>query len=78
MAVQRQWLRETLLDAEIQQKTFVMGMFHHGCLSEMWNVGGESIGSCEMVSELEKYSDRTGVVTGHFFGHTHSYSRGSR
>jgi hypothetical protein len=75
LAVQRQWLRETLLDAEIQQKTFVMGMFHHGCLSEMWNVG-ESIGSCEMVSELEKYSDRTGAVTGHFFGHTHSYSRG--
>lgn len=75
LAVQRQWLRETLVDAEIQQKAFVMGMFHHGCLSEMWNVG-ESIGSCEMVSELEKYSDQTGAVTGHFFGHTHAYSRG--
>ncbi|MDX1754549.1 MAG: metallophosphoesterase family protein [Marinobacter sp.] len=75
LAVQRQWLRETLKDAEIQQKQFVMGMFHHGCLSEMWNVG-ESIGSCEMVSELEQYSDRTEAVTGHFFGHTHAYSRG--
>lgn len=75
LAVQRQWLRETLRDAEIQNKTFVMGMFHHGCLSEMWNVG-ESIGSCEMVSELEQYSEKTGAVTGHFFGHTHAYSRG--
>lgn len=75
LAVQRQWLRETLRDAEIQHKTFVMGMFHHGCLSEMWNVG-ESIGSCEMVSELEQYSENTGAVTGHFFGHTHAYSRG--
>lgn len=75
LAVQRQWLRETLKDAEVQQKQFVMGMFHHGCLSEMWN-NGESIGSCEMVAELEQYSDRTGGVTGHFFGHTHAYSRG--
>ncbi|MFP3979059.1 metallophosphoesterase [Marinobacter sp. KMM 10035] len=75
LAIQRQWLRETLKDAEIQNKTFVMGMFHHGCLSEMWN-SGESVGSCELVSELEQYSARTGAVTGHFFGHTHSYSRG--
>ncbi|WP_029654983.1 metallophosphoesterase family protein [Marinobacter daepoensis] len=75
LAVQRQWLRETLKDAEIQQKQFVMGMFHHGCLSELWS-SGESIGSCEMVSELEQYSDRTGAISGHFFGHTHSYSRG--
>ncbi len=75
LAVQRQWLRETLKDAEIHNKTFVMGIFHHGCLSEMWNAG-ESIGSCELVAELEQYSDRTGAVTGHLFGHTHSYSRG--
>ncbi|SFM13087.1 metallophosphoesterase family protein [Marinobacter zhejiangensis] len=75
LAVQRQWLKETLRDAEIQQKQFVMGMFHHGCLSEMWNAG-ESIGTCELVAELEQYSERTGAVTGHFFGHTHSYSRG--
>lgn len=75
LAVQRQWLRETLKDAEIQSKQFVMGMFHHGCLSELWNVG-ESIGSCEMVTELEQYSEKTGAITGHFFGHTHAYSRG--
>lgn len=75
LAVQRQWLRETLKDAEIQNKRFAMGMFHHGCLSELWNVG-ESIGSCEMVTELEQYSEKTGAITGHFFGHTHAYSRG--
>lgn len=75
LAVQRQWLKETLNDAELQQKQFVMGMFHHGCLSEMWNAG-ESIGSCEMVTELERYSERTNAITGHFFGHTHTYSRG--
>ncbi|GAA3566564.1 purple acid phosphatase family protein [Marinobacter xestospongiae] len=75
LAVQRQWLRETLNEAEMSSKQFVMGMFHHGCLSEMWNVG-ESIGSCEMVTELENYSRETGAVTGHFFGHTHAYSRG--
>jgi len=75
LVVQRQWLKETLKDAELQQKQFVMGMFHHGCLSEMWNAG-ESIGSCEMVTELEKYSERNDAVTGHFFGHTHTYSRG--
>ncbi|WP_431687714.1 metallophosphoesterase [Hahella sp. NBU794] len=75
LAVQRQWLKETLNDAEVQGKHFVLGMFHHGCLSEMWNVG-ESIGSCEMVAELEQYSARTGAVTGHLFGHTHAYSRG--
>ncbi|MDX1457825.1 MAG: FN3 domain-containing metallophosphoesterase family protein [Marinobacter sp.] len=75
LAIQRQWLREVLQDAEIQSKQFVMGMFHHGCLSEMWNVG-ESIGSCELVTELEEYSERTGAITGHLFGHTHAYSRG--
>ncbi|MCH8497839.1 MAG: metallophosphoesterase [Marinobacter sp.] len=75
LAVQRQWLREVLRDAEQADKPFVMGMFHHGCLSELWNVG-ESIGSCELVAELEQYSQRTGHITGHFFGHTHAYSRG--
>lgn len=75
LAVQRQWLRETLRDAEQESKQFVMGLFHHGCLSELWNVG-ESIGSCEMVAELEKYSRTTGAISGHFFGHTHAYSRG--
>ena len=75
LAVQRQWLRETLKDAELNSSQFVMGMFHHGCLSEMWNVG-ESIGSCELVTELEQFSQHTGAVTGHLFGHTHAYSRG--
>ncbi|OZG71598.1 phosphohydrolase [Hahella sp. CCB-MM4] len=75
LAIQRQWLKETLYDAELRGKNFVMGMFHHGCLSELWNVG-ESIGSCEMVSELEDFSSRTGAITGHLFGHTHAYSRG--
>ncbi len=75
LAIQRQWLKETLRDARLSDMPFVFGLFHHGCLSELWNVG-ESIGSCELVAELEQYSADTGAITGHLFGHTHAYSRG--
>lgn len=75
LIIQRQWLRDVLANAAMESKQFVVGMFHHGCLSEMWTAG-ESIGSCELVSDLEQYSQDTGAVSGHFFGHTHAYSRG--
>lgn len=76
MAVQRQWLKEDLANqARNGNNDYVFAMFHHGCLSEMW-LDGESIGSCELVSELENFSADTGRITGHLFGHTHAYSRG--
>jgi len=52
----------------------VLSIFHHGCLSTMWNAG-ESIGSCEPVRELEQFSQNTGKTSGHLFSHTHAYSR---
>ncbi|QUJ70193.1 metallophosphoesterase (plasmid) [Photobacterium sp. GJ3] len=76
LGIQRQWLRELLVDTESNQDVdYVLSMFHHPCLSEMW-LSGESIGSCEMVAEMEDFSRKTGKLTGHLFGHTHAYSRG--
>ncbi|GAM64234.1 hypothetical protein JCM19232_3510 [Vibrio ishigakensis] len=54
---------------------YMFSMMHHPCLSEMW-ITGESLGSCEIVAETENYSKATGKISGHFFGHTHAYSRG--
>ncbi|MCM0148776.1 metallophosphoesterase family protein [Photobacterium galatheae] len=76
LGIQRQWLRELLVDTQADHDVdYVLSMFHHPCLSELW-LSGESIGSCEMVAEMEDFSRTTGKLTGHLFGHTHAYSRG--
>ncbi|WP_330960176.1 metallophosphoesterase family protein [Photobacterium sp. 53610] len=76
LGIQRQWLRELLVDTQADSDVdYMLSMFHHPCLSELW-LSGESIGSCEMVAEMEDFSRTTGKLTGHLFGHTHAYSRG--
>ena len=76
LGIQRQWLREKLVETEVDNNIdFVVSMFHHPCLSELW-LSGESIGSCEIVAEMEDFTRRSGKMSGHFFGHTHAYSRG--
>lgn len=76
MTTQRQWLSEKLNSTKNNENIkYVFSMFHHPCLSELW-ITGESLGSCELVAETEKYSKDTGNISGHFFGHTHAYSRG--
>lgn len=76
LGIQRQWLREQLAATETDNNVdYVVSMFHHPCLSELW-LSGESIGSCEMVAEMEDFTRRSGKMSGHFFGHTHAYSRG--
>ncbi|UIP29745.1 metallophosphoesterase family protein [Photobacterium sp. TLY01] len=76
LGIQRQWLRELLINTQADNNVdYVLSMFHHPCLSELW-LSGESIGSCEMVAEMEDFSRSSGKITGHLFGHTHAYSRG--
>lgn len=70
--LQRDWLRSVLDESD---DTFAVGVFHHGCLSELWTMG-ESVGSCEFVSEFERWSVAQGRLSAHLFGHTHGYSRG--
>lgn len=69
---QRNWLRATL---EGSDATMAVSIFHHGCLSELW-LSGESIGSCEFVTEMERWTTSTNKISAHLFGHTHGYSRG--
>ncbi|MCG9598039.1 metallophosphoesterase [Vibrio sp. Isolate25] len=76
MRTQRQWLKDKLNTTQNNEDIkYVFSMFHHPCLSELW-ITGESLGSCELVAETENYSKATGHISGHFFGHTHAYSRG--
>ncbi|UTV29584.1 metallophosphoesterase [Photobacterium atrarenae] len=76
LGIQRQWLRELLVNTEADVNIdYALSMFHHPCLSELW-LSGESIGSCEMVAEMEDFTTRSGKISGHLFGHTHAYSRG--
>ena len=65
-------LAEACADDEID---FVFAQFHHPHKSESWTPG-ESGFSSTIVGKLEQFSTSCGKPSIHFFGHTHSYSRG--
>ena len=65
-------LADTCADEDID---FVFAQFHHPHKSESWTPG-ESNFSTSVVSRVEQFSTDCGKPSIHFFGHTHSYSRG--
>jgi hypothetical protein len=70
------WLDDILADACADDEIdFVFAQFHHPHKSEAWTPG-ESSFSSTVVSKLEQFSTDCGKPSIHFFGHTHSYSRG--
>lgn len=74
---QLQWLDQVLASAASDETVdFLLMQFHHPCKSVFW-VPGESPLSCQFVARLEAFTAQTGKPSGHFFGHTHAYSRGN-
>ncbi len=74
--VQLDWLEEVLKDAaQNDDLDFVFAQLHHPHKSELW-IDGERDYTGEVISQLEKFSTRTGKPSIHFYGHTHGYSRG--
>lgn len=54
---------------------YLFMQMHHPCKSEFW-IPGENPLTCVFRKQLEQVSADTGRISGHFFGHTHAYSRG--
>ena len=75
-AIQLSWLDGVLADAcTAEHIDFVLLQFHHPHKSESWTPG-ESSFSTEAVTRAEQFTANCGKPSVHFFGHTHSYSRG--
>lgn len=69
------WFQREITQATSDGVDYLFAQWHHPCKSEFW-IPGESEQSCVYVDLLEQFSARTGAISGHFFGHTHAYSRG--
>lgn len=70
------WLDAVLESAaKADHIDFVFAQFHHPHLSESWTPG-ETPFSTEVVEKMVRFSEATSKPSVHFFGHTHSYSRG--
>lgn len=70
------WIDGVLDDAAANDDIdFVFAQFHAPHKSESWTPG-ESGFSTTIVGKLEQFSTDAGKPSIHFFGHTHSYSRG--
>ena len=74
--IQTDWLNSTL-DAACQNPDidFVFAFWHHPYKSEAWTPGNTTY-SGDLINELETFSTDCGKPSAHFFGHTHTYSRG--
>ncbi|MDR9829239.1 metallophosphoesterase family protein [Vibrio sp. FNV 38] len=66
-------LNDTANNADVD---YVLGITHAPCKSSMW-LSGESQKSCDFVGLLHDYSEETGKLSSHIFGHTHAYTRGN-
>ncbi len=70
------WLQSVLDNACIDNDIdFVFAELHHPYLSELWTPGENSF-TGDVIEKLEDFSTNCGKPSIHFFGHTHSYSRG--
>ena len=72
---QTAWLQREIEQATSEDVNYLFASFHHPCKSEFW-IPGESEQSCVYVDLLQGFSTDTRRISGHFFGHTHAYSRG--
>lgn len=73
---QLDWLDGVLAEACTNTEIdFLLVQFHHPHKSESWTPG-ESGFSTAAVERVEQFSTDCGKPSIHFFGHTHSYSRG--
>lgn len=54
---------------------YVLAQFHYPCRSEVWPPG-EDLQACIFDAKLTELTRMCGKPSGHFFGHTHAYSRG--
>lgn len=73
---QKDWLKEVLAKtAKNDEIDFVFAQLHHPYKSELW-IPGEVDFTGEIIQLLEKFTNKTGKPSLHFFGHTHAYSRG--
>lgn len=72
---QTAWLQREIRQAAQDDVNYLFASFHHPCKSEFW-IPGESEQSCVYVDLLQGFSTDAAHIGGHFFGHTHAYSRG--
>jgi len=73
---QLDWLDAVLADTCANPDIdFAFAMFHHGFKSELWTPGQVDY-SGDIVRRMEAWSATCDKPSGHFFGHTHGYSRG--
>jgi len=75
LAEQTAWFQREITQATSDGVDYLFAQWHAPCKSEFW-LSGESEQSCTYVDLLEQFSADTGAISGHFFGHTHAYSRG--
>ncbi|MBI4357635.1 MAG: metallophosphoesterase family protein [Gammaproteobacteria bacterium] len=70
------WLRRDLRQAcNNSTIDFIFLQTHHPYKSELWPAGEQpALGG--VIKLMEKYLNRCDKAGGHFFGHTHAYSRG--
>ena len=75
MQEQLDWFTHTMAQAESQKPSHVVMVNHHPCLSTKWRQG-EVLASCDLMSQLESYSQKNDAITASIFGHVHAYERG--
>lgn len=75
LAEQTVWFQREVTQAASDGVDYLFAQWHAPCKSEFW-ISGESEQSCTYVDLLEQFSTDSGAISGHFFGHTHAYSRG--
>lgn len=70
------WL-SSVLDSACNNEyiDFVFAELHHPFKSELWTPGENGF-TGKVIDSLETFTDECGKASVHFFGHTHSYSRG--
>ena len=70
------WLEDLLVTTCTEEHIdFVFAELNHPHLSELWTPGESSL-TGEIIDLLEGFTTDCTKASIHFFGHTHSYSRG--
>lgn len=76
MAEQLSWFTKLMSQTRADQKSQVLLLNHHPCLSEKWRQG-EVMATCDFISQMESYGKDTGAITASLYGHVHFYERGN-
>ncbi|MEG0920126.1 MAG: choice-of-anchor U domain-containing protein [Comamonas sp.] len=75
MQEQLDWFSASIQDAKAHNKSHVLLINHHPCLTTKWRQG-EVLATCDMMGQLEDYARQGERITGIFNGHVHAYERG--